>query len=93
MNWFAWALLSAGFAGLTAILAKIGVKDVDSNLATAIRTSVILSFAWLVAAGANLWVGVARAGYSVADEAPVFLLVFAVPAGVALLAGWWVSRG
>jgi len=49
MNWLFWALLSAVFAGLTAILAKIGVKDVDSNLATAIRTTVILVFAWPVA--------------------------------------------
>src|SRR5271156_5609846 len=49
MNWVFWACLSALFAGLTAILAKIGVKDVDSNLATAIRTVVILIFAWAVA--------------------------------------------
>ena len=49
MNWLSWAILSALFAGLTAILAKIGVKDVDSNLATAVRTSVVLVFAWLVA--------------------------------------------
>jgi transporter family protein len=49
MNWLTWALLSAVFAGMTAILAKIGVKDVDSNLATAIRTTVILVFAWSVA--------------------------------------------
>lgn len=46
MNWLAFALLSALFAALTAILAKIGVKNVDSNLATAIRTIVILIFAW-----------------------------------------------
>jgi transporter family protein len=49
MNWFHWALLSAGFAGLTAILAKVGVANVDSNLATAIRTVVIVIFAWSVA--------------------------------------------
>src|SRR3954470_1641276 len=49
MNWLSWAILSAAFAGLTAILAKVGVKDVDSNLATAVRTSVILVFAWLAA--------------------------------------------
>ncbi len=49
MNWFHWSLLSAFFAGLTAILAKIGVTGVDSNLATAIRTSVILIFAWVIA--------------------------------------------
>jgi bacterial/archaeal transporter family protein len=49
MSWFVWALLSAFFAGLTAVLAKVGVKDVNSNLATAIRTVVILIFAWAVA--------------------------------------------
>src|SRR5438093_3745617 len=49
MSWLHWALLSALFAGLTAVLAKVGVKDVDSNLATAIRTTVILVFAWLIA--------------------------------------------
>jgi transporter family protein len=46
MNWFIPAALSAVFAALTAILAKIGVKEVNSNLATAIRTVVILIFAW-----------------------------------------------
>ena len=49
MNWFFWALLSALFAGLTAILAKVGVQNVSSNLATAIRTVVIFIFAWSVA--------------------------------------------
>ena len=49
MNWFFWALLSAFFAGLTAVLAKVGVEGVNSNLATAIRTVVILIFAWAVA--------------------------------------------
>ena len=49
MSWLGWAFLSAIFAGLTAVLAKVGVKDIDSNLATAIRTVVILIFAWSVA--------------------------------------------
>lgn len=49
MSWFAWALLSALFAGLTAILAKVGVAGVNSHLATAIRTVVVLAFAWGVA--------------------------------------------
>jgi transporter family protein len=49
MNWFVWALLSAFFAGLTAVLAKVGVENINSNLATAIRTVVILFFAWSVA--------------------------------------------
>ena len=51
MNWLPWALGSALFAGLTAILAKVGVKDVDSDFATAIRTTVIVAFAWLWAFG------------------------------------------
>lgn len=49
MTWLSWALLSAFFAALTAILAKVGVEGVDSNLATAIRTSVILVFTWAIA--------------------------------------------
>ncbi len=50
MNWIYWSLLSALFAGATAVLAKVGVAGVDSNLATAIRTTVILFFTWAVAA-------------------------------------------
>src|SRR3990167_5598857 len=46
MSWIIYALLSAVFAALTAILAKIDIKDINSNLATAIRTLVILFFAW-----------------------------------------------
>ena len=49
MNWILWSLLSALFAGATAILAKIGIKGIDSNLATAIRTTVILVFTWAIA--------------------------------------------
>ena len=48
--WWTYALLSAVFAALTAILAKIGVKGVDANVATAVRTVVILALAWLVVA-------------------------------------------
>ncbi len=51
MTWIAWALLSALFAAATALLAKVGVAHVDSNLATAIRTTVVLVFAWTIALG------------------------------------------
>ena len=44
--WFTFALLSAVFAALTSILAKIGIEGVPSNLATAIRTAVVLVMAW-----------------------------------------------
>lgn len=47
--WKYYALLSAFFAALTAIFAKIGVKDIDSNLATAIRTTIILLITWGIA--------------------------------------------
>jgi transporter family protein len=48
MSWLGWALLSAVFAAATAILAKLGVSGVDSNFATAIRTTVVVVFAWLI---------------------------------------------
>jgi len=46
MTWMFYAFLSAIFAAATSILAKIGIKDINSDLATAIRTIVILFFAW-----------------------------------------------
>jgi transporter family protein len=48
MTWVTWALLSALFAGITAVLAKVGVEHVDPNLATAIRTTVILFITWSI---------------------------------------------
>ena len=44
--WFVFALGSAVFAALTSILAKVGIEDVNSNLATAVRTLVVLAMAW-----------------------------------------------
>lgn len=49
MSWVGWALLAALFAAATALLAKVGVAHVDSNLATAIRTTVVVIFAWGIA--------------------------------------------
>lgn len=49
MSWIGWALLSALFAAATALLAKVGVAHVDSNLATALRTTVVVIFAWAIA--------------------------------------------
>ena len=46
---------------------------------------------WLVAALANMWIGVARAGYSVAEELPIFVLIFAVPAVAAAFIWWKLS--
>ncbi len=51
MNWLLFALLSAAFAALTAIFGKVGVEKVPSNLAVAIRTVVVLVFAWGIAMG------------------------------------------
>jgi transporter family protein len=79
VSWLPWALLSAGFAGLTAILAKVGVKDVDSNLATAIRTTVILAFAWLIAAATGR-----QSLHSVAPRTWLFLAL----SGLATGASW-----
>jgi len=48
MTWVLWALLSALFAGITAVLAKVGVENVNSNLATAIRTTFVLVITWAI---------------------------------------------
>ena len=47
---------------------------------------------WLIGAGLNMWLGVNRAGFSVAEEAPIFLVVFGVPAAVAAVV-WWRFAG
>lgn len=47
---------------------------------------------WLIGAGINLYIGVARAGYSVAEELPIFLVVYAVPAAVAGLLWWRLAK-
>ena len=54
-DWFSWALLSAVFAALTAIFAKIGLESVDSDLATLIRTSVIITTLAVFVYGAGKW--------------------------------------
>ena len=55
--WFYWALLSAVFAALTAIFAKVGIQGVDSDLATLIRTGIIIvvlsSFVWFTGKWSN----------------------------------------
>ena len=80
MSWLVYALLSALFAALTAILAKIGVKDVDSNLATAIRTVVIILFAW----GIVFFQGT----YKQVSNISRFSLLFLILSGIATGLSW-----
>lgn len=49
--------------------------------------------AWLLVALVNMWVGVTKAGYTIAQEAPILLVVFAVPAIVAAVLAWQLARG
>lgn len=81
MSWFIYALLSAVFAALTAILAKIGIKNVDSNLATAVRTVVILLFAW----GIVFWQGTAQKLSSISQYSMTFLVLSGVTTGLSWL--------
>jgi hypothetical protein len=76
--------------GLFLLLGRLlGAGAPTAGMATAARWFIPV---WLVGAAVNLWVGVARAGYSVAEEAPIFLVVFLVPAAVAVLLAWWLGR-
>ena len=81
MEWLFWAVLSALFAGATAVLAKIGVTEVNSNLATAIRTGVILLFSWLIALATtnsgDLW--------SIGKKTWVFLILSGLCTGLSWL--------
>lgn len=81
MSWLVFALLSAFFAALTAILAKIGIKDVNSNLATAIRTVVILIFAW----GIVLFQGTAGQISQISKFSLIFLVLSAITTGLSWL--------
>lgn len=81
MNWFIFALLSALFAAFTAILAKIGVKDVNSNLATAIRTVVILFFAW----GIVLFQGTYKQLGQISKHSLIFLVLSGIATGLSWL--------
>lgn len=64
-------------------------KLFSASVADAPRIAVV-SFVvvWLVLAGLNMWIGVSRAGYSIAEELPIFLLIFGVPAVAAGLLKW-----
>ena len=80
MFWIIAAISSAFFAGLTSILAKCGIKKTDSDLATALRTSVVLIFSWIM-------VFAVGSQETIADIQPKSLL-FLVLSGVATGASW-----
>jgi hypothetical protein len=86
-------VIAGGFALLVLCLLVgrlVAGPEPAAGLANAARLFIAL---WLVTAAVNMWIGVSKAGYTIADEAPVFLLVFAVPAAVALLILLRFSRG
>jgi transporter family protein len=82
MNWLAYALIAAVAAGATAVLAKVGVQDVPSNLATAIRTLVVLIFAW----GIVVARGEVVAMRSLHTRALLFLGLSGIATGISWLA-------
>ena len=79
--WFVFALLSAFFAALTSILAKIGIEGVNSNLATAIRTAVVLVMAW----GMVFLTGAQTGLQSISQKSWLFLIFSGIATGVSWL--------
>ena len=75
-----------GLFGLCALLGRL-----LGGLSGAATAALIFLPLWFVGAAVNMYIGVKRAGYSVADEAPVLVVVFAIPAAAALVA-WWKLR-
>ena len=82
-------VLAGGFA-LLGICQLVGKFAGGSSAARAKAALAFLPL-WLIGAGVNMWVGVATAGYTVQQELPIFLGIFAMPAAVAL-AIWWKAR-
>lgn len=80
-GWLIWALLSALFAAATALLAKVGVSGIDSNLATAVRTTVVFVFAWIIA----LTLGQHRALRTITPRSWVFLVLSGLATGLSWL--------
>ncbi len=78
--WFIFALLSAVFASLTSILAKVGIEGVNSNLATAIRTVVVVVMAWVMVFLTNTQGGIGEIG----RKSWIFLIL----SGLATGASW-----
>ena len=78
--WFVFAVLSAIFAAITSILAKIGIEGVNSNLATAIRTVVVVLMAWGIVALTNAQSGIAE----ISKRSWIFLTL----SGLATGASW-----
>lgn len=81
MSWIIYALLSALFAALVAIFGKIGIKNVDSNLAVAIRTLIIVFFAW----GIVLLQGNASEVFKISKYSYVFIVLSALATGLSWL--------
>ncbi|MBQ2270794.1 MAG: EamA family transporter [Firmicutes bacterium] len=78
--WFVYAILSAVFAALTSILAKIGIDGVNSNLATALRTVVVLVMAWVMVFLTNVQGGIP----DISRKSWIFLIL----SGLATGASW-----
>lgn len=79
--WFVFALLSAVFAALTSILAKVGIEGVNSNLATALRTIVVLAMAWGMVFLTNAQNGIAE----ISKRSWLFLVLSGLATGVSWL--------
>lgn len=78
---YIYALISAVFAALTSILAKIGISDINSNLATAIRTTVVLVFSWIMV----FIVGGQHDLGSISRKTLVFLILSGLATGISWL--------
>lgn len=81
--------LLAGFLLLAASLVLARLFSANYPSAAAVATAAFVAL-WLGLTGFNMWVGVARAGYSVAEELPILLLLFGIPAVVAVVLKWKV---
>lgn len=85
-------IIVGGFAllGLSVLIGRLTAGALPSTAALSVKYFIPI---WLIVAAINMWLGVSRAGYSVAEEFPIFLVIFAIPTALAAFLWWKYSHG
>ncbi len=88
LSWLAFAILSSVFAGATSLLAKAGIENVDSNLATAIRTCIVFLFAWVIVVVKKEWKFVKE----ITKKDALFLVLSGIATGISWLCYYYAIK-
>ena len=85
-------IIAAGFA-LWGVCLGVAKLTADASPSSTLVATIVFAAIWLIAAGANMWVGIFKAGYTVEEELPIFLVIYLIPVVVAVLVKWKFLQG